>query len=763
MNMNLAHVRRCLPLLLLLGTALLALPSGSALALTVPVAQDTSSSPAPGVAASKQPPLGVLTSKDGTATTLSVSTHQVALLQFDLSYEDVVPNTVVPANVQSALLLIYVVKTSTNADLTIHAVTSPWTEAFKTATEPVPTISSTVLATIPASALPPSFKGYVSVDVTGPVVAALQSGSNLSFAVESSSTTSRVITSLGSKDGPSAGYPAQLDIEAGFGGLSGILSDSNANGSVSFFAGTPQNGLSLAGTVTANGAGPLLRFINSAGTGFSDIGEDGSNDFVIRTDGTTQLTIQQQGNVGIGVTLPAYPLDINGGASGVRISSAAQTTQAAANPGSSLILENDASMGTHDWLLAAADNGTSGAFALPGAFVIADATAKKTRFLIDSSGAVFIGGLAAAGGSPGALNVNGPGTFTGDVGIGTTAPAANLEITGSNGTRAIIREATNYFAGVVDQNSLHAYFTGINTGDSSWCVYDNSNNVQRLTVATSGYVGIGTTSPTYPLDVEASGTAYTGALLWSYAQAGNINGSSFTNEFSGSPNLSIYTNGGIGCTTAYFFSDARIKHIQGLSDAASDLATLRKIAVTDYTYIDTVVKGAGKQKKVIAQQVEKVYPQAVSSGTDVVPDIFKMAPIHDGWVELATDLKVGDRVRLITEDGAQAVHTVLEVAQSGFRTDFKPTGTRVFVYGREVNDFRSVDYDAIAMLNVSATQELARRLEADDAEISALKNKVDALEAADKARGERLARIEARLAGEENPVRKVAYAPEAYK
>jgi hypothetical protein len=36
----------------------------------------------------------------------------------------------------------------------------------------------------------------------------------------------------------------------------------------------------------------------------------------------------------------------------------------------------------------------------------------------------------------------------------------------------------------------------------------------------------------------------------------------------------------------------------------------------------------------------------------------------------------------------------------------------VFVYGREVNNFRTVDYEAIAMLNVSATQEQQRLIEA---------------------------------------------------
>jgi hypothetical protein len=48
----------------------------------------------------------------------------------------------------------------------------------------------------------------------------------------------------------------------------------------------------------------------------------------------------------------------------------------------------------------------------------------------------------------------------------------------------------------------------------------------------------------------------------------------------------------------------------------------------------------------------------------------------------------------------------------------------VFVYGREVKDFRSVDYDAIAMLNVSATQELARKLETVQAENAALRREL---------------------------------------
>jgi hypothetical protein len=80
-------------------------------------------------------------------------------------------------------------------------------------------------------------------------------------------------------------------------------------------------------------------------------------------------------------------------------------------------------------------------------------------------------------------------------------------------------------------------------------------------------------------------------------------------------------------------------------------------------------------------------------------------------------------VRLIGK-ATQGVHEVLEVADGRFRTAFKPDSDTIFVYGREVNDFRTVDYEAISMLNVSATQELHRRVERQAAEIAQLKQQL---------------------------------------
>jgi len=179
-----------------------------------------------------------------------------------------------------------------------------------------------------------------------------------------------------------------------------------------------------------------------------------------------------------------------------------------------------------------------------------------------------------------------------------------------------------------------------------------------------------------------------------------------------------------------------------------------KIEVADYKYKDVLDKGSRPQKKVVAQQVGKVYPLAVSQSTDVVPDIYQVAKIQDGWIELATDLKKGERVRVI--DGkVKSVVEVLEVKDGKFRVEPAEGAARsgeIFVYGREVKDFMTVDYDALAMLNLSATQELSRKVQKLEAELAEKNQRISAMEAGFEAR---LLAIEKRLGkgdGELQPV-----------
>ena len=53
----------------------------------------------------------------------------------------------------------------------------------------------------------------------------------------------------------------------------------------------------------------------------------------------------------------------------------------------------------------------------------------------------------------------------------------------------------------------------------------------------------------------------------------------------------------------------------------------------------------------------------------------------------------------------------------------------VFVYGEEVNDFRTVDYEGLTTLNISATQELSKLVREQQAEIKTLQEAVQEMRA----------------------------------
>lgn len=331
-------------------------------------------------------------------------------------------------------------------------------------------------------------------------------------------------------------------------------------------------------------------------------------------------------------------------------------------------------------------------------------TGSTSRFFVATSGNVGIGNASpdsalhiGAGGNP-ILKIDGAVNQTG------------------NGARLRWTETfpTDYgVEAMLDGGTDRLTFRNIENGAVT---VDNILVINRL----SGIVGIGTTTSTQArLQVGIGGS-------YDYGTRGVLNtgGATQLTNTGTSTNNSIYTDGYIWSEATFAISDARIKNIKGRSNGASDLATLMDVKVTDYSYIDTIAKGDGVQKKVIAQELEQVYPQAVRRGRDVVPDIYAMGTMADGWVALSTNLKPGDRVRLHSGNESN-LYDVVEVGKDRFRTSLAAAdGTKVFVYGREVDDFRVVDYEAIGMLNVSATQELMRKLQQQETETAALRQEL---------------------------------------
>jgi len=208
--------------------------------------------------------------------------------------------------------------------------------------------------------------------------------------------------------------------------------------------------------------------------------------------------------------------------------------------------------------------------------------------------------------------------------------------------------------------------------------------------------------------------------------------------FAGDPpntghSVSILANTNIAAGASFIiFSDTRIKKDLKRSDSQSDLATLMNLEVTDYRRRDFMQQGTDYQKGFIAQQVEKVFPEAVSTYTDVIPDIYTFPTELEVNGSLATfrldsthSLQLGDHVRIYQKDDSQQLYEVVRVQNDRSFTvkDWKgeTEAENTFVFGKEVHDFRRVDYDRIHTLNVSATQELARRVAQLEAENAALR------------------------------------------
>jgi hypothetical protein len=336
-----------------------------------------------------------------------------------------------------------------------------------------------------------------------------------------------------------------------------------------------------------------------------------------------------------------------------------------------------------------------------------------------ANGAVTVDKLNAS--SIGIWNLNGSSAHrtSGSVGIGTSTPAAPLHVNSTSNSeveisgttsRMELRDTDHRTSYWIHNSDGSLYFLwNRGTGDSTW-------NSERPLTLQNGWVGIGTSTPRAPLDVAATFNT----TISSYGRLTTNGATDDNGNVSG--NLSIQAEGGMFASRYDVTSDERIKRIVGPASGTESLALLDQIQITDYHYVDTPAQGSRLQRKVIAQQVESVLPFAVSAKSGVVPDIFQNADAANGWINLPTSLKVGERVRLIHSNSHELLE-VLETTPSSFRVSLDANVREVFVYGREVHDLRSVDYDAISMINVSATQELHRRVRTLEERLAAIEKR----------------------------------------
>lgn len=482
----------------------------------------------------------------------------------------------------------------------------------------------------------------------------------------------------------------------------------------------------------------------------SNIGTNDNYDLPFVTNNNEKMRITNGGNVGIGTSAPAAKLDVGAGAT---------TVNTVINATGSI----------NDYLQFNVQNMSTGTNAQSGYSSTADNGSATTGFAwigINNSNFNYpttynIGGpndvsllgsgqdlyVANANNTKSIIFSTGKSTTPffnermritngGYVGIGTNNPLSQLHIAGSLTTQSLTNrgglaslQASNG-AMEIFASAVSPYGFGFQARD-----YTINAALPLLLQPAGGYVGIGTSAPAYPLDVQNN-------LSTSISGYGYLNASGATGYIAGSSgttNFSARFSGRIICPEFNAQSDVRIKNIKGRSNSQNDLVTLNAIRITDYEMKDTVQWGHKPFKKVIAQEVEQVYAQAVSRSVGFIPDIYQQAAGVEKTganytFSFCKPLNISgqaSKIRIISADGnldmdVVAMPDCYTLVLTGDHADLKTSG-EVFVYGEEINDFRVVDYEALGTLNISATQELSRQVDLLKQENMALKVKLEQL------------------------------------
>lgn len=388
-------------------------------------------------------------------------------------------------------------------------------------------------------------------------------------------------------------------------------------------------------------AGSLQLFSQTAGTGFAiRVGLSANPQFLM--DSSYNLDITQS-------------VITTGSPTGFQWTGGAHTTLTASVEATDV-----------DFDLARTVQFATGALATQRAFVIrAPFYAFVAASTITTAATLAITGAPVAGANATITNA-----FALDV-TGTTRITGSLGIENATGAgpqyRLDIGDASYFaingnFAHIIQHNSAAATFWSIaprNGGDLDIAVTTSDPRPSSATIGAGdnaisikanknvefvGNVGIGESNPTRAkLVVIGNVSTDNGAY-------GFLNSAGTTGTASGAVGSSIFADDRIIASEFNAVSDERVKDIIGVSDSRKDLEILRQIEITDFTYKGK--KGDHTTKKVIGQQLAKVFPQAVRTITNTLPG------------------------------------------------------------GKEVDDFHLVDYEALSMLGLSSIQELDRRVTA---------------------------------------------------
>ena len=481
----------------------------------------------------------------------------------------------------------------------------------------------------------------------------------------------------------------------------------------------------------------------------------------IITNGSYRLYVHPNGNIGINTTSPSVLLDVAG---------AARITGNLDMNGTGQIINlaypingNDAATKSY------VDSGVANAAAVGHAAQLTANTAKSTADALYTattwgSATATAQYLYPSTGQAAGIITNGSYRLyvlpNGKIGIGKTDPENLLDIYATDPDNPTIKiSSTNIasinLAGAINGGTKPIFEMGVYENISylwnkTWTpMHFGTNGHERMRITQDGFVGIGTSSPDYPLQVMGSNHPYIGGSHYSDGIALRYS-SGHTWPISIRAETGLRVGGDI-----VWNSDKRIKKNVKDIDGNTALSQIRQIRPKIYNYIDYSTKGNDDVYGFIAQDVKDVILHSTMCSKDYIPNfyckgnicavdasnnIYELSSENDFSFENVIDNSGNEvilhKVKIYGYDNTEYICSVTPVNNTKniivkLDKEYKFSNkqeeyNKIFIYGQEITDFHNLEKNAVWTIATAALQEVDRQQQADKARIAELEATVAA-------------------------------------